>query len=137
MGDGCDFIADFAAALPAETFLITFGIGREYLEMLLKHKTWLRREGLPNARTDEEIREANRPLWEFFGEAIERRLAEDIEGRRDVLSQLLHSTFDGRALTRDEMINVAFVTMLASLIPPRPRWACSSGTWPSTRRCGP
>jgi cytochrome P450 len=112
---GCDFIADFGTALPAETFLITFGIGREHLKTLLDHKTWLRREGLPNARTDEDLREANRPLWEFFGDAIDRRKAEGIEGRRDVLSQLLRSTYDGRALTRDEMINAAFVTMLASL----------------------
>jgi cytochrome P450 len=112
---GCDFIAEFGTALPAETFLITFGIGREYLKSLLDHKTWLRREGLPNARTDEEIREASRPLWEFFGDAIDRRRAEGIEGRRDVLSQLLRSTYDGRELTRDEMINAAFVTMLASL----------------------
>jgi cytochrome P450 len=32
-----------------------------------------------------------------------------------VLSQLIKSTFDGRKLTQDEMINTAFVTMLAAL----------------------
>jgi cytochrome P450 len=110
-----DFVADFATALPAETFLITFGIGREYLDMLLGHKTWLRREGIPNAKTDEDIRVANRPIMDFFGDALDRRRAEGIDGRRDVFSQLLRSRFDGRELTRDEMINTAFVNMMASL----------------------
>jgi len=113
--DACDFITEFATALPAETFLITFGIGREHLATLLEHKTWLRREGIPKARTDEDIVKANRPLRDFFGDAIDRLRAAGIEGRRDVLSQLLRSRFEGRELTRDEMTNVAFVTMGASL----------------------
>jgi cytochrome P450 len=111
----CEFIGDVAVALPAETFLITFGIGREYLKQLLDHKDWLRREGIPNARTDEDIREANAPLWQFFGDAIDRRRAEGVEDRRDVFSQLLKSTFDGRPPTQDEMVNAAFVSMLAAL----------------------
>ncbi|WP_051167421.1 cytochrome P450 [Actinoplanes sp. N902-109] len=111
----CDFVQDVAVKLPAEAFLINFGIGREYLQPLLDHKNWLRREGLPNARNDEEIKEANKPFWDFFSDAIDRRRAEGTEGRRDVLSQLINSTYDGRPPTQDEMINAAFVTMLAAL----------------------
>ncbi|WP_067457170.1 cytochrome P450 [Actinomadura macra] len=111
----CEFVSEFATALPAETFLITFGIGREHLKALLDHKTWLRREGIPNARTDEDIRAANQPLWDFFGEAIDRRRAEGVQGRRDVISAMLRTTYDGREPTRDEMINALFVSMLASL----------------------
>jgi len=111
----CEFVGEVASVLPAETFLITFGIGREYLQQLLDHKTWLRREGLPNAHTAEDLHAANEPLWRFFGDAIDRRREQGTAGRRDVLSRLLESTFEGRSLTRDEMINVAFVTMLASL----------------------
>jgi cytochrome P450 len=111
----CEFISEVATRLPAETFVITFGIGREYVQDLLDHKEWLRREGIPNARNDEEFHAANRPLWMFFEDAIERRRAEGTEGRRDVLSQLLRTSFDGRPLSRDEMVNTAFVTMLAAL----------------------
>ncbi|WP_406294457.1 cytochrome P450 [Embleya sp. NBC_00888] len=111
----CEFLTDFGIQLPAETFLISFGIGREHLRTLLDHKTWLRREGIPNARTDEDLRVANKPLWDFFGEAVDQRRAEGTQGRRDVISQLVEGRFDGRELTRDEMINAAFVTMLASL----------------------
>jgi cytochrome P450 len=111
----CEFIADFATALPAETFLINFGIGREYLQPFLDHKTWLRREGIPNARTDADLHAANRPLWNFLSDAIDRRRAEGTEGRMDVFSRLIESTYDGRPPTQDEMVNAAFVSMLASL----------------------
>ncbi|MFF1924898.1 cytochrome P450 [Streptomyces sp. NPDC058221] len=111
----CEFITEFATALPAETFLLNFGIGREYLQPLLEHKTWLRRVGIPNARNDEELWAANRPLWDFFSEAIDRRRSEGTEGRMDVFSRLLESTYDDRKPTQDEMVNAAFVSMLASL----------------------
>jgi len=111
----CEFVSEFATALPAETFLINFGIGREHLQTLLDHKTWLRREGIPNAHTDDEIREANQPLWQFFSDAIDRRREEGVEGRLDVISQMLKTTYDGRLPTQDEMVNALFVSMLASL----------------------
>lgn len=111
----CEFVSEFATALPAETFLVNFGIGREYLQDLLAHKTWLRRVGIPSARNDAELHAANQPLWDFFGDAIDRRRAEGTAGGWDVFSRLIESTLDGRELTRDEMINAAFVSMLASL----------------------
>lgn len=111
----CEFISEFAVALPAETFLITFGIGREHLQGLLDHRDWLRNVGIPSAKNDEEIFAASRPMWEFFSDAIERRRSEGIEGRRDVMSQLLRSTYAGRELTMAELVNVTFMTMLASL----------------------
>ncbi|HTJ38497.1 MAG TPA: cytochrome P450 [Dactylosporangium sp.] len=113
--DRVEFMSEVAVKLPAETFIITFGIGREYVQSMLEHKNWLRREGIPNARNQEELFAANRPLQDFFSEAIDRRRAEGVEGRRDVLSQLIKTSFDGRSLTQDEMINTAFVTMVAAL----------------------
>lgn len=111
----CEFIAEFATTLPAEAFLINFGIEHEYLGPLLAHKTWLRREGIPNARTDADLHVANRPLWQFFSDALDRRREEGTDGRRDVFSRLLNVSYDGRPPTQDEMVNAAFVSMLASL----------------------
>ncbi|MGW6690262.1 cytochrome P450 [Streptomyces sp. NPDC054961] len=110
-----EFIQDFAVVLPAEAFLINFGIGREHLQPLLDHKHWLRHVGIPNARTDEDLRKANQPLWQFFSDAIDRRRAEGTEGREDVISKLLEAEYDGRRPTQDEMVNALFVSMLASL----------------------
>lgn len=109
----CDFIAEVATRLPAEAFLITFGIGRDRLPQIMEYKEWLRQE-LPKANNQDEVITAAQPLWDFFGDAIERRRAEGYEGRRDVLSGLLRTRFDGRPPTDDEMINVAFMNMLAA-----------------------
>jgi cytochrome P450 len=109
----CEFIADVAVKLPAEAFLITFGIGRQYLPQILEYKEWLR-HAMPKANNQEEVIEAAQPLWNFFSDAIDRRRAEGIQGRRDVLSGLLRTRFDGREPTQEEMINVAFMNMLAA-----------------------
>lgn len=110
----CEFIEDFAVSLPAEVFLINFGIGREHLQSLLDHKNWLRREGLPNAVSEEELHAAGRPLWDFFSEAVHRRRAAP-DGGRDVISQLLTLDYQGRKLTHEEIINIILMTMFASL----------------------
>lgn len=111
--DRCEFVSEVAVTLPAETFLIIFGIGREYLPQVLEYKEFLR-QALPKARNDDEIRAAGRPLWDFFSDAIDRCRERGVEGRRDVFSGLLKSTFEGRALTQDEMVNAAFTNMLAA-----------------------
>ncbi|WP_150256173.1 cytochrome P450 [Nocardiopsis deserti] len=108
-----EFIGDIASKIPAEAFLIMFGIDRKYLGQILEYKEWLRSQ-LPKAHNDEAIAAASRPLWDFFGEAIDRRREEGTEGRRDVFSRLLESKLDGEPLTRDQMINAAFTNMLAA-----------------------
>lgn len=109
----CEFIGEVASRLPAEAFLIFFGIGREYLKQIRNHKAWLL-QAIRKAHNDQEIREANQPLMQFFSDAIDRRRAEGSEGRRDVLSRLLESRIDGRPLTQAEMVNTAFTNMLAA-----------------------
>ena len=108
-----EFIEEFAVRLPAETFLLNFGIGREYLGRLLEHKNWLRREGLPKATSDEELHAAGRPMWEFFRRALDERRERGLG--RDVLSRLLALEYQGRPLTDAEIINIILMTMFASL----------------------
>ncbi|SNQ45328.1 Cytochrome P450 family protein [Frankia canadensis] len=113
--DGCEFIRDFAVALPGEAFLIDYGIGRDRLPELLAFKDWFVREALPNARSDEEVIAAAEPLRDFFAEVIEQRRRDDDPDARDVISHLLRATYDGRPLTMAEMTNTSLVTMMASL----------------------
>jgi cytochrome P450 len=112
----CEFIEEFAVRLPAETFLINFGIGRDHLQELLDHKNWLRREGIPNARTDEELHAAGRPLWQFFADEVTKARADSgATERKDVIARLLRMTHDGRPLTDAEIVNITLMTMFASL----------------------
>lgn len=110
----CEFVADFAQALPVETFLIVFGIGREHLSRVIDHKDWLH-ENWAAAESAEQIQAANQPLRDFFSEQIERCRREGPENRLDVIGKLLTTSYDGRPLTDDEMINIIFMTMMASL----------------------
>jgi len=111
----CEFVADFAVSLPAEAFLINFGIDRERLGEMLRFKEWLVREALPHAQTDEEVAAATAPIREFFASAVEQRRANGAPGARDVISQLVHARYDGRPLTMPELTNALLVSMLASL----------------------
>jgi cytochrome P450 len=113
--DSCEFIADFAVSLPAEAFLINFGIGRERLDEMLRFKEWLIREALPHAQSDEELAAAGVPIREFFAAAVEERRAGGAPDAMDVISQLIRARYDGRPLTTQELTNALLVSMLASL----------------------
>lgn len=110
-----DFVQALAVPLPAEAFLIDFGVPRAELPKLLDYKNWLVREGLPNATSDEEIAAANKPLREFFSDQIKARRANGSPEDRDVISQLLRATMDGEPLAHDDIVNACFVAMMASL----------------------
>jgi cytochrome P450 len=112
---GCEFIADFAVALPAEAFLIDFGIGRDRLRDMLGFKEWLIREAIPSAHSPAEMAAAVRPLRDFFAEAVEERRRDTSPEARDVISHLLRARYDGRSPTMDEMTNSLLISMLASL----------------------
>jgi cytochrome P450 len=96
-------------------FLLNFGIDAEHLPWLLAFRDWLRTEGLPNAKNDEELHAAGRPLWNFFAEQVQQRRASPDPTRSDVLSQLQRLSIDGRGLSDSEMVNIVLMTMFASL----------------------
>lgn len=114
-GETCDFVHDLAAPLPADAFLIDFGVPRSELQRLLDYKNWLVREGLPNATSDEEIAAANKPLREFFSTQVDDRRAAASPDAMDVISQLLRARMDGESLAQNDIVNACFVSMMASL----------------------
>lgn len=109
-----ELIDEYAFKLPAESFLITFGVGREKLPELLERRDWVQRNWL-NAKSDEELFDAAAPLHDFIRASVERRRTEGTAGRKDVISQLLESTYDGRTPTDDELVNALVDSMMASL----------------------
>ncbi|MFF8691348.1 cytochrome P450 [Streptomyces sp. NPDC015144] len=109
-----ELIDEYAFKLPAESFLITFGVGREKLPELLERRDWVQRNWL-NATSDEELFDAAAPLHDFIRASVERRRAEGTAGRHDVISRLLESTHDGRTPTDDELVNALVDSMMASL----------------------
>lgn len=114
-GEGCDFVQELAAPLPADAFLIDFGVPRTELQKLLDYKNWLVREGLPNATSDAEIAAANQPLREFFSSQVDQRRTAGSPEAMDVISQLIRARMDGEPLSDDDIVNACFVSMMASL----------------------
>jgi len=110
-----DFSREFAVPLPAGVFLVNFGVDPASLPQLLEFKNWYVREGLTAADSIDQIAKATKPLLDFFQGAVDKRRAAGVEGRHDVISQLLAGTYMGRPLTDDEIINASFVSMMASL----------------------
>jgi cytochrome P450 len=110
-----DFAPEFAVKLPAGVFLVNFGVDPSALAQLLEYKDWFVREGLASDDSAEQMAKATEPLLDFFQGEVDKRRSEGIEGRRDVISQLLAATYKGRPLTDDEIVNASFITMMASL----------------------
>src|SRR3954452_778595 len=114
-GETCDFVQELAAPLPADAFLIDFGVPRSELQKLLDYKNWLVREGLPNATSDAEIAAANQPLREFFSSQVDERRTAGSADAMDVISQLPRARMDGEPLPQDDIVNAIFVSMMARL----------------------
>jgi cytochrome P450 len=115
IADQYDFVPEFAVKLPAGVFLVNFGVDPSSLDQLLEFKDWFVRVGLASAGSDEEIREAARPLLDFFQGEVDKRRRDGTDGHADVISQLLNGSYEGRALTDREIVNASFITMMASL----------------------
>lgn len=105
----------FCVPLPSLTFLRLVGAPVDRLDFFIEFK-----DGVihPQGDTQEEM-EANMmvsaaKIYEFFVTFLAERRAETGE-REDIVSQLIHSEFDGQPLTDEQLVNVMFLFMFAGL----------------------
>ena len=110
----CDFHAEFAVPLPCTVFLQLLGLP---LEDLAKFITWkdgvVRPEGV---RAPAEHAKAAAPaahhIYEYFERAIDDHIANP---REDVLSALIEADVEGQPLSRDELLDISFLFLIAGL----------------------
>jgi cytochrome P450 len=110
----CDFHAEFAVPLPCTVFLQLLGLPLEDLDKFLEWKdAVIRPEG---ARDAEHHRELASPsahaIYEYFDRAIDDHIANP---REDVLSSLITAEVEGKPLTREEMLDICFLFLIAGL----------------------
>jgi cytochrome P450 len=110
----CDFTAEFAVPLPSTVFLRLLGLPAEDLGLLLEIKEGIVRS---NGETTFQSRAAARAAaakrcYEYF-EASLRRLGQ--EGSQGLLRLLLDARVDGVRLSREELMDVCFLLVLAGL----------------------
>jgi cytochrome P450 len=110
----CDFHAEFAVPLPCTVFLQLLGLPLEDLDKFLAWKdAVIRPEGAQGFR---EHREAAAPaahqIYEYFERAIDDHIANP---REDVLSALIAAKVEGEPLSREELVDICFLFLIAGL----------------------
>ena len=110
----CELLQDFAVPLPCTVFLRLLGLPLEDLDLFLRIK-----EGIVRGNSEHTLqgqfearRTAGKLCYEYFEKALDRILEERIEG---LLLDLLESEIDGERLTREEIIDVCYLFIIAGL----------------------
>jgi cytochrome P450 len=115
----CELDADFAVPLPCGAFLSLLGLPLSDLDEFLQIKDDIirpqKRKGVPMIPLEEgkEIRAgAGKQLYAYFERVIDARLAKP---GKDLLSSLVHTESEGEKLTREEVLDICFLLLLAGL----------------------
>jgi cytochrome P450 len=111
----CDFHAEFAVPLPCTVFLQLLGLPLEDLDKFLVWKDGvIRPEG--GALSFEERRAATAPvalqIYDYFERAIDDHIANP---RDDVLSAMIAADVAGQPLSREELLDICFLFLIAGL----------------------
>lgn len=113
----CDFHAEFAVPLPCTVFLQLLGLPLDDLDKFLEWKDGVIR---PEGVADRYERHPNvtpvaQQIYEYFERAIDDHIADP---RDDVLSAMIDLHFKevgGSALTREELLDICFLFLIAGL----------------------
>ncbi len=110
----CDFNAELAVPLPTTVFLRLLGLPLEDRDLFLEWKDAIIRGGgeweLDKAQ---EVRSAaGGDVYAYFGRELDER---EQRRRDDLLSGFLDAEVDGHALTREEILDICFLLLIAGL----------------------
>src|SRR4030095_1366064 len=113
----CEFDREVAMPLPATAFLALMGLPQSELPRFLRIKDMIIRPQTllddPTVEASQALRkDAGRQIYAFFGDVIDERRKQP---GTDMVSYLLETEIDGQRLTRDEILDVSFLLILAGL----------------------
>jgi cytochrome P450 len=115
----CNFSEEFADLFPSSVFLGLMGLPEDELSMFLRL-----RDGIlhpekhdPNALFDQEARAAvmqqtGGEIYDYFGALVDERRRDPTD---DVVSRFLAAEIDGERLTRDDILDICFLFLIAGL----------------------
>jgi cytochrome P450 len=119
-GDGeCNFTEQFAEILPSSVFLGLMGLPEDELRMFLRM-----RDGIlhpekqdPDALLDPDARAAvmdrtGQDIYDYFGALVDERRAHPTG---DVISGFVTADIDGERLTREDVLDICFLFLIAGL----------------------
>lgn len=113
-----DFAADFSTRFPTQVFLTLLGLPLENLPTFLAMKDGIIRPnhvvgtayGTPEAVAHQKATAES--IYAYFEEVLDER---EREPRDDLLSEFLATEVDGRRLTRNEILDICFLFLIAGL----------------------
>jgi cytochrome P450 len=110
----CEFDSAFAVPLPCSAFLALMGLPRAELATFLELKDGIiRPEMLRDGRDAKQVRrESGAKIYAIFDRLANERRAEP---RSDTMSYLVQVDFEGRPLTREEVLDISFILFLGGL----------------------
>ena len=115
----CNFTEEFAEVLPSSVFLGLMGLPEEELRMFLRL-----RDGIlhpekhdPNALLDPEARKVvmdrtGGEIYEYFGSLVDAHAKEPAD---DVVSRFIVAEIDGERLSRDDILDICYLFLIAGL----------------------
>ena len=110
----CELLEDFAVPLPCTVFLRLLGLPLDDLDLFLQIK-----EGIIRGNSERTIeaqfaarQAAGKQCYEYFEEALDRIQRDRVEG---LLLDLLEAEIDGDRLSREEIMDVCYLFIIAGL----------------------
>ena len=109
----CEFNSAFAIPLPCTVFLRLLGLPLEDLELFLQFKDNIIR---PETREKEEYEriqaETGQQIYAYFDKVLDERQQQP---RDDMLTGFLEADVDGNRLTREDILDICYLFLLAGL----------------------
>lgn len=113
-----DFAQRFSVPFPSQVFLTLFGLPMQDLPRFLAMKDGIIRPfhvlgtSMNDPRTGELQATTAASIYDYFNEVLDKREAEP---RDDLLSHFLGAEVEGERLTRDEILDICFLLLIAGL----------------------
>jgi cytochrome P450 len=115
----CNFSEEFAELFPSSVFLGLMGLPEEEMRMFLDM-----RDGIlhpekydPDATVDMDARTkvmnaTGEKIYEYFGNLVDERTKQPAD---DIITRFVNTEIDGEKLTRDDILDICFLFLIAGL----------------------
>lgn len=111
----CHFTDEFAVPFPSAVFLGLMGLPWDELDAMLRMKDGIIRPGgfeLTIEERQEKMNQTGQDIYAYFNKILDER---EKDPRDDIMTQFLHAKVDGEELTREEILDICFLFLLAGL----------------------
>lgn len=111
----CNFTSEFAVPFPSSVFLGLMGLPWEELDTFLRLKDGILRPGGESADTPEATRirdETAQEIYRYFDSILDQR---EKSPQDDILTLFLRAEVGGDKLTREEILDICFLFLIAGL----------------------